>query len=61
MKQFLVFLILSCAVCGLKGQATTNYEPMVVPPPPDVASLGKYGDVPVSLYTGIPSIIHKQQ
>lgn len=28
----------------------------VVPPSPNVASLGKYGDVPISLYTGIPNI-----
>jgi hypothetical protein len=28
----------------------------VVPPSPEAASLGKYGEVPVSLYTGTPSI-----
>lgn len=26
------------------------------PPPPGAAGLGKYGDIPVSEYTGIPSI-----
>lgn len=30
--------------------------PKVVPPSPNAASLGKYGDVPVGLYTGIPGI-----
>ena len=28
----------------------------VIPPSPTGAVLGKYGDVPVSLYTGIPDI-----
>ncbi|MEJ0101408.1 MAG: hypothetical protein WDO19_02125 [Bacteroidota bacterium] len=31
-----------------------NYN--VIPPSPDASSLGKFGDVPVSLYTGTPSI-----
>jgi len=28
----------------------------VIPPSPDVAALGKYGDIPIGHYTGIPSI-----
>ena len=28
----------------------------ILPPSPDAAALGKYGEVPVSLYTGVPSI-----
>jgi YD repeat-containing protein len=28
----------------------------IIPPSPTAASLGKYGDVPVSIYTGIPNI-----
>ncbi len=27
-----------------------------IPPPPNAAALGKYGDIPVSTYTGVPSI-----
>ena len=30
--------------------------PQIIPPSPTAAALGKYGDVPVGLYTGIPSI-----
>ncbi len=27
-----------------------------IPPPPDVAALGKFGDIPVGLHTGVPNI-----
>ncbi|MEM1136157.1 MAG: hypothetical protein AAGI07_09980, partial [Bacteroidota bacterium] len=30
--------------------------PIVIPPSPDAAALGEYGDIPVGLYTGIPNI-----
>lgn len=30
--------------------------PEIIPPSPDVSSLGKFGEIPVSLYSGIPSI-----
>jgi hypothetical protein len=29
--------------------------PQLIPPSPDAASLGKYGEIPVSTYTGIPN------
>jgi RHS repeat-associated protein len=40
----------------LRGQAVNNQIKDVVMPSPNAASLGKYGDIPVSLYTGIPNI-----
>jgi hypothetical protein len=30
--------------------------PQIIPPAPNAAALGKYGEIPVGLYTGIPSI-----
>lgn len=53
-----IFLILLSLVSFLKIMAQNGSEQLlkVVPPSPNVASLGKYGDVPVSLYTGIPNI-----
>jgi RHS repeat-associated protein len=45
---------LSCA--GISAQAVNNQIKDVVMPSPSAASLGKYGDIPVSYYTGVPSI-----
>ncbi len=49
---FLVFLTWA----RLTAQPVPQQLLTVVPPSPTVASLGKYGDVPVSLYTGVPDI-----
>lgn len=52
-------LALSLLVCfGLQAQMVPNTPSPgnVVPPSPTAASLGKYGAIPVSTYTGIPNI-----
>jgi YD repeat-containing protein len=52
------FLILLNIIVFLEVSAQNNSGQLlkVVPPSPVVASLGKYGDVPVGLYTGIPNV-----
>jgi hypothetical protein len=47
-------LLLNCA--ELTAQAINNTIKDVVMPSPNAASLGKYGDIPVSYHTGVPSI-----
>jgi len=56
-KTFLVrvgvmLVVLNSATSGLSQNLYTS----VIPPSPNVASLGKYGEIPVGLYTGIPNI-----
>jgi hypothetical protein len=40
----------------LSAPALTLTNRNLLPLSPEAASLGRYGDVPVSLYTGVPSI-----
>lgn len=49
----LIFLFLFHA---LHAQPVNNSIKDVVMPPPTAASLGKYGDIPVSHYTGVPNV-----
>jgi YD repeat-containing protein len=51
-----VALIIIVTVLG--GGITTAFAqaPRIIPPSPSAASLGQYGDYPVSNYTGVPSI-----
>jgi hypothetical protein len=51
----LAILFLLASGWNAAGQTTSSLKD-VVPPSPTVASLGKYGDIPVSLYTGVPNI-----
>src|SRR5262245_52897899 len=38
------------------GAIRAQNIPKIVPPAPDVANLQRYGDLPISTYTGTPSI-----
>lgn len=52
MKSFTTVLLLMLLVSTLKAQEM----PTIIPPSPDAAALVKFGDIPVSLYTGVPDI-----
>lgn len=59
MKRIILFFILILAVCNFifaQESEITLPSQNVVPPSPTAAALGKYGEIPVSNYTGIPSI-----
>ena len=50
--------LMLCVMCALPmfGQAVNSATKDVVQPSPNAASLGKYGDIPVGYYSGIPNI-----
>src|SRR5215813_1858006 len=50
---FIIFLLCQPDV---KGQSNSPFTPKVIPPSPNAASLGKFGDIPVSPYTGTTDI-----
>jgi YD repeat-containing protein len=54
----LTTLFVLLLIARLNGQAQNAEYALknVIPPSATVASLGKYGEIPVSLYTGIPNI-----
>lgn len=54
-KYLLFAFILSCSNYTF-SQPTNNYVGDAVMPAPNAAALGKYGDIPVSNYTGVPGI-----
>ncbi len=47
-------LLLWSGLCT--SQSTAPSLPEVIPPTPEVAALGKYGEIPIGYYTGVPSI-----
>jgi YD repeat-containing protein len=54
----LTIIIIILFIKGTFGQKADEspYLPNIIPPSPNAASLGKYGDIPISAYTGIPSV-----
>ena len=50
--------VLSFSLCFAQSTPSDRIDNLkqVIPPSPNVSALGKYGDWPVSLYTGLPSI-----
>jgi len=58
MKRLSLLLVFLVWNVSLFAQLNTNSLdiPKVIPPSPNAAALGKYGDVPVGLYTGVPNI-----
>ncbi len=59
---FFVLLCFTAATSSVLGQPATTPVGLpeaiskIIPPSPTAASLGKYGDIPVSMYTGTPNI-----
>lgn len=55
--RIIIFLLVTCLGHSLFGQDNAKAAfPEVVPPAPDAAALGKYGEIPVGTYTGIPEV-----
>src|SRR5436190_17740610 len=51
--SFIFFLLFQIKV---NSQSNSPFTPKIVPPSPNAASLGKFGDIPVSPYTGATDI-----
>lgn len=57
MKKYLCFLIMSFTIINAYSQINNGLQaPDILPKSPEVKGLEKYGEYPVSEYTGIPSI-----
>src|SRR2546429_9186524 len=52
----LICLCSSCAIANAQTITTPDLNKSLIPPSPEVASLGKYGILPVTLYSGQPSV-----
>lgn len=52
----LLLILFSRALFGQDNQDFFSANANIVPPSPAASSLGKYGEYPVSLYTGLPQI-----
>ena len=56
MNKIALILSFSFLASWLQAQAVNNYSKNVMMPSPTAASLGKYTDIPVSYYSGVPSV-----
>lgn len=53
---FLILLIKHVPDTFGQGEGTQEVSNQVIPPSPTAAALGKYGDIPVNMYSGTPQI-----
>lgn len=60
LKRIMIFFILNLSFHVVYGQTSDAPDPSkikkYIPTSPEASSLGKYGDIPVGLYTGVPNI-----
>lgn len=56
MRKYIIITFLLVAIFDLKAQSLEIKEPGIIIPSPDAAALGKYGQYPVSLSTGLVQI-----
>lgn len=56
MKKLCFFVVLCCTMSFCYAQNTPTDYPEVVPPPPSVASLMRFEEVPIDYYSGQPNI-----
>src|SRR5215472_12584979 len=53
----LVVLFITVAAATINGQSSNSaYTPKIIPPSPNAASIAKFGDIPVSPYTGTSDV-----